>query len=227
VIRYGTSLDRMRSKARNIRFLDQAGVEIGSHTVRHSHTREWSREQWLHSFSDFQRILDLHGLPKPLGFRAPFLEWNEHLYPVMEQYQMTYDTSKTGGGRWPRRAPGTNIWVFGIPSVRIPHRERPALYFDLNMKTLLRRAAEAEGLSEEPDVRRYMNEQYFQAGMRLFNRSYRGNRVPVLISGHGNFRGPIIRIMRQVCNRPQVRCATFREAAEYMNQHPEMEGVRR
>jgi hypothetical protein len=43
--------------------------------------------------------------------------------------------------------------------------------------------------------------------------------------GHGGFRAATLRLMSRVCGLPSVRCAAFREAAEYMDAHPELEGV--
>jgi hypothetical protein len=99
------------------------------------------------------------------------------------------------------------------------------LFFDLNMETLLRRAAAAAEIAGEPATTDWVDEQYEAIGYREFVARYRGRRVPFLVSGHGGFRLPTMRLLRRVCELPMVRCAAFREAAAYLQEHPEMEGV--
>jgi hypothetical protein len=71
-----------------------------------------------------------------------------------------------------------------------------------------------------------MEDAFERAVERAFYQRYQGSRAPLLVSGHGGFRAPITRFMRRVCRMDHVRCATFREATDYMDAHPEMEGAR-
>ena len=224
VYRYAERLDRIRDKAANIRELAELGVEIASHGVRHTHGGGWSRDEWRFELGDHRRILALAGIPQPAGFRAPFLEGNSELYPVLQELGMTYDSSQVGGRCWPTRHPGTRIWVFGVPSVALPDG-RQALWFDDNLETLLRPAAAADGVSGEADIRAWMEDAFFAAGVAEFTRRYEGSRAPFLVSGHGGFRKATIRLLNRVCDLPDVRCAAFREAAAYLDAHPELEGV--
>jgi hypothetical protein len=226
VFDYAEDMTQIRGKAENIRRLHALGVEIGSHTVRHLDGSAWSRDEWEHELADHARILDLADLPQPAGFRAPFLGRNEHMYAVLAAHGYAYDASETQNSRtWPRRRPGTRLWQFGIPSVPLPGRDRPVLFFDLNMEERLRRAALEAGVEGDAEVAARMEQAFFEIGMAEFQRRYRGSRAPFLISGHGGFREAITRLMRRVCRLEHVRCATFSEAVAYMEAHPEMEGA--
>ncbi|MBX7195228.1 MAG: polysaccharide deacetylase family protein [Sandaracinaceae bacterium] len=227
VFDYAESMEQIQGKIENIRRLHELGVEIGSHTVRHERGGEWTAEEWEHEIADHERILDLVHLPRPDGFRAPFLATNEHLYTSLVAHHYRYDCSRTANSRlWPMRYPGTQLWQFGIPSVMIPGRDRPALLYDLNMEERLRRAAVAEGVTGEAEIIEWMDRAFYRAIESEFRRRYRRGRAPFLISGHGGFRDAITRFMRHVCHMDHVRCATFREAVDYMEAHPEMEGAR-
>ena len=224
VFDYAENLEQIRGKAENVRRLHRLGVEIGSHTVRHENGHEWDRERWDFELADHARILTLNGLPQPVGFRAPFLGRNEAMYQALSAHRFAYDASEPSNShRWPHRYPGTQVWMFGIPSVPFEGRDRPVLFFDLNMEARLRSAAVAQGIEGDEAIVAWMNARYSRMGFLAFRQRYRSSRAPFLISGHGGFREPITRLMRHICRMPHVRCATFREAAEYMNAHPEME----
>lgn len=225
IVHYASDLDRVLDKVRNIRALAQAGVEMGSHAVRHDHGRDWDLARWRHEIADVQRISDLHGLPRPVGFRAPFLEWNEDLYTALREHGYRYDVSRTGNGNaWPARHPRTGLWTFHIPSVRLPGRADPVLYFDDNVRVLLEREARARGLHGAA-AERWMDDTYVDVSLTAFEQRYYGNRAPFVVGGHGSFRTATVRLMRQICHRPQVHCATFSQAVEYLEAHPELEGA--
>jgi hypothetical protein len=224
VYQYADGVEHILIKVRNIRELDELGVELGSHSVRHAHGGGWSEEAWRFELADHQRILDLVGLPRPSGFRAPFLDWSPGLYPALEAMGMVYDTSQVGGRAWPVRAPGSRIWIFGVPSVSIPGHPN-ALFYDFNLEERLRQAAVGKGIAGEANLRRWIDDAFYAVANGEFQRRYAGNRAPFLVSGHGTFLEPILRLMKRICPLPGVRCATFREAAAYLDAHPELEGV--
>jgi peptidoglycan/xylan/chitin deacetylase (PgdA/CDA1 family) len=223
-VRYSRDLAHLRAKIANIRTLADAGVEMGSHAVRHDHGRHWDLARWRHEIADDRRIAQLHGLPLPQGFRAPFLEWNEHTYTALAEHGYRYDVSQGGGHAWPARDPRTGLWVFTMPHVGLPGRDEPVLYFDENVRRLLGAEARRRGLHGAA-AQRWMDDAYVDAGLDEFERRYRGNRAPFVVGGHGVFRDAATRLMREVCPRPNVRCATFREAVDYLEAHPELAGA--
>ncbi|MBI5498659.1 MAG: polysaccharide deacetylase family protein [Deltaproteobacteria bacterium] len=224
VYEYAERLERVLAKVQRIRELDELGIELASHSVRHRHGGAWSEDEWRFEIGDHRRILDLVGLPLPAGFRAPFLEWSPGMYRALEESGATYDSSQVGGREWPRRHPGTRIWVFALPTVVIPGRGG-VLFFDDNVRSILREAAVDAGVAGDERIAAWVEDAYGDAALREFQARYSGNRAPFLISGHGEFQGPMLRVMRRVCPLPDVRCATFREAAAYMDEHPELEGM--
>jgi peptidoglycan/xylan/chitin deacetylase (PgdA/CDA1 family) len=221
---YAANLEELHAYAQRIRDLAEMGIEMACHTVRHEHGREWSADQWRTEINDFVRILSLSGIAPVVGFRAPFLETTDVRFPVLEEFGFRYDSSRPGGRCWPTRPAGSRIWTFPIPSVEIPGG-REVLFFDVNMRTLLREAAEKAGVTGTDEVKTWVEEEYYRAARREFDRRYDGARAPFLISGHGGFRIPTLRLMREACRLPLVRCAAFTEATDYMDAHPEMNGV--
>ena len=221
VIGYARDVSVIQARAANVRELSARGVEIGSHAVRHAHGLRFDEATWRTELVDHERISELLDLPRPVGFRAPFLEYNEAMYTALAAHGTRYDASRPGGRAWPTRHP-SGIWLFSIPNVIVPPGRR-ALFFDDNLRELLLPLAHAAGKSGR-DAERHIDDAYYQAAMAEFQERYRGERPPFLISGHGNFRGGILRVMRNVCGLPDVRCATFREAVEYLDAHPELAG---
>jgi hypothetical protein len=221
VIRYARTLSVLRARAANTRELAELGVEVSSHAVRHGHGLRWSEQEWRTEVADHQRITDLLRLPRALGFRAPFLEYNDGMYAALAAHGARYDASRPGGRAWPTRH-ATGIWLFSIPSVPVPGGGR-ALFFDDNLRTVFAPHARARGLAGRA-AEDFMHGLYYDAALAEFNVRYEGERAPFLVSGHGNFRKGILRFMRRVCELPDVRCATFREATDYMDAHPELAG---
>ncbi|MCA9534891.1 MAG: polysaccharide deacetylase family protein [Myxococcales bacterium] len=221
VIRYARTLRYIRARAANVRDMAALGVEIGSHAVRHAHGLRWSEAEWRVELADHQRISDLLRFPRPLGFRAPFLEYNDGMYAALAAHGARYDASQPGGRSWPTRHP-SGIWQFSVPTVPVPGGGR-ALFFDDNLRTVFGGMARARGLSGRA-AEDHMDSLYVDAAMAEFQQRYSGERAPLLVSGHGNFRKGILRFMRRVCELPDVRCTTFREATDYLDAHPELAG---
>ena len=213
VVPYARDPDAIAGSAQALKELHAAGVELASHTVRHFKGRRWTYAQWKAEFADHQRILDMHGLPKPRGFRAPFLSTGKRgravpeqaLFRVMVEYGMVFDSSKVYGAEvgWPHRIGDTRIWEAWNPMIR-------------------RKGGSAQlffGWSGTHNTYAF----YFRA-LAEFKRRYHGNRAPLLLGGHGEHMRSIGRLMRKVCYWPKVRCATYSEMVDYMEAHPDLSG---
>lgn len=223
-IRYARDLHYLRGKVENLRVLAGMGVELSSHGVRHDHGAPWDLPRWRAEVRDNARILDLFGLPHPTGFRAPFLEAGPSAYRAFSEAGARYDAGCLGDGSWPTRDPETGVWRFCLPMVNVEGRPNPVLFFDDNMRTVLGALARERGLNGAA-AEELMDEGYHRAAMQGFLRRYRGNRAPFLVSGHGTMQRAMMRTLRHVCELPDVRCATMREALEYVEAHPELEGA--
>ena len=222
VIRYARGLSEIQRRAANVREISELGVEISSHGVRHRRGLRFSDQEWREEIDEHARITSLAGLPSPVGFRAPFLEHNRGMYAALAAHGVRYDASRPGARTWPTRDE-TGIWLFPIPSVSVPGSRGPTLFFDDNLRTVMGEEAARRGL-EGREAEAFMDRGYVRAARAEFDLRYRGERAPLLLSGHGNFRGAILRFMRGVCGRPQVRCASFREATDYLDAHPGLAG---
>jgi peptidoglycan/xylan/chitin deacetylase (PgdA/CDA1 family) len=224
VVRYAPDVNAIRYKVANIRALAEGGVEFGSHAVRHEHGQGWTLAQWRQEIADDARIMDLVGLPRSRGFRAPFLEVNRHTYTALAEHGYRYDVSGPGGPSWPTRHPRTGTWRFPIPSVNLPDGLGRVLYFDDNVEQVLRTRARARGLSGAR-ADRWMDDVFVRAALEELERRLWGNRAPFVVGGHGNMAEATLQLMRRVCWQPEIRCATFSEAVTYLEAHPGLEGT--
>lgn len=223
-LQYADDVESLRQKIANIRRLAELGVEMASHGVRHRHGAQLDEQAWRRELEDVLRIAELHDIPRPVGFRAPFLETNEPFFSALGDNGFTYDVSQVGGLSWPERHPRTGVWQFTVPSVRIPGRSGAVLFYDENTQNVLRAEARDRGLSGA-DARRWVDDTFYEAGLSAFRQRYRGARAPFVVGGHNRMRAATVRLLREVCGRPHVRCATFSEAVRYLQAHPELEGV--
>ncbi|MEM4267449.1 MAG: polysaccharide deacetylase family protein [Candidatus Woesearchaeota archaeon] len=83
----------------------EEGHEIGSHTVRHydggKNGKNWSKQQWVDELSEFdghiEKLFFKNGRPyKAVGFRAPYLSYNDAMYEALRELGYQYDTSHAG-----------------------------------------------------------------------------------------------------------------------------------
>ncbi len=209
-IDYANDPDEIQRRAANVLALNEQGVEFGSHTVRHLHGLHWSVAQWRTEFAEHRQILDLLKLPRPRGIRAPFLEYNDNFFTALADEGLLYDSSRPHAGKpaWPVRVAEGRAWSVGVPVVKLLNGKR-ALFFDLNLRNNFH-------VSED---------EYYKVAMQEFIARYHGARAPFMLSGHGNYLAPTARFLREVCALAKVRCGTFSELVEYMNQHPELAGA--
>lgn len=195
---------QIEGRVRVVQELARRGHELSSHSTRHENGGSWDQAAWRSEFDEYSRYMhDLVGLEPPVGFRAPHLAATSALLEVEGERHMLYDASRPGEGRvWPRRSAG-NVWSFPVPSFYFPRLQRRIIAFDDSYR--LRHVTDAE-----------LGEVY----LAEFEHRFHSNRAPLVISSHGPFAGASRILVRAVCGRPQVRCASFRQLAEYLNAHP-------
>lgn len=215
VIGHAWSPDAISGAVASLKQMHADGIELGSHGVQHFSGRGWTKKQWQSEFREHARILALHGLPKPVGYRAPFLETSkpgfasdsDPLFQVMEEHGMRYDSSKAGRlqPRWPTRIGKTDIWELELPMYQHP-KKGPVILFG---KSRTNKWHIMHALKQQFDLR------------------YNTNRAPLVLGGHGEFSEEIEKFLTTACFRPGVRCGTYREFVHFMDRHPELEGAER
>jgi peptidoglycan/xylan/chitin deacetylase (PgdA/CDA1 family) len=211
VIGHASDPDAILTSVETLFGLQERGVELASHGVQHQNGKGWTRAQWGAEFREHARILALHGLPTPAGFRAPFLktshpgvpQLSDPMFQVMTAYGMRYDSSKVGpiAPRWPTRIEGTRIWEVELPMYE--GAKRPTLLFGPS-------AMGRWGL--------------FYLLREEFERRYHGDRAPLVYGGHGEFVDTVERFLTSVCYQPDVRCVTYSEFVRYLDRQAEVQG---
>lgn len=213
------------------------GHEIGCHLTGHYNGASWTEAEWRQEFGSFfdiiqnvatinhleQEPLKRHALLLPpegiVGFRAPELGVNPHLWPVLLAYHFQYDTSLTG-------KPGTQptplkngLWEF--PLEKIPFAGSPTsslLSMDYNFYFKQSKAHDVvkKGTPEWNDF--YL--QVLASYRDYFKKNYEGNHAPLFIGHHfslwndGVYWEALKTFARETCGKPQVKCVSYKEVME-------------
>jgi hypothetical protein len=127
-----------------------AGHELGDHTHTHPHGNQFTQAEWR---AEIQKCIDLVAgdvLPRVdlVGFRTPFLEWNDNTFAAVASLGFHYDCSIEDGQQpgmdgknfhWPytldRGSPGDEavhahpgLWEMPVHPVIVPPDEACAAY---------------------------------------------------------------------------------------------------
>lgn len=224
--------------------LDQIGAgyvegnEIGTHFGGHfclpgaNSVASWTAADWSTELDQVNALLanvnQNNSLSPPVslpfgpsdvvGDRTPCLQGDlAALYPVLAQRGFRYDASQSDReGQWPKRQ--TGIWSFPLASIPLAGRSIHVLSMDYNLYVNQTRAHDVPA-ALEPSV----EEQAYQTFLGYFSRAYAGNRAPVIIGAHFThwnndaYLNALTRLMDDVCTRPEVRCVSFRELADWLD----------
>lgn len=211
----------------------QEGHEIGSHAVGHFNGSRWSEADWTREFKDFDRFIfdayKINNLQGSLsfdrsaiqGFRAPELGHSPGLYKTLKKEGFRYDTSRVAPANyWPKQENG--IWNFPLASLKTALTYKTVLSMDYNFYYL-----HSKGKPDYSDSLLY-EEDMFESYLQYFQSNYLGNRAPVHIGHHfsdwnqGAYWKALFRFAEAVCGKPEVRCVTYSELADFMDlQTPE------
>ncbi|MCB8750787.1 polysaccharide deacetylase family protein [Planktothrix agardhii] len=215
----------------------QEGHEIGSHAVGHFDGSRWSEADWKKEFNYFDQFIfdayKINGLKGAFafdrsaiqGFRAPELGQSLGLYKTLKKTGFRYDTSKVAAANyWPKQENG--IWNFPLASLTTAITRKNVLSMDYNFYYL-----HSQAKPNSSNAKRY-EEDTFQTYLKYFNSNYSGNRAPVNIGHHfsawnqGAYWNALFRFAEEVCGKPEVRCVTYSELADFMDlQTPEQIAV--
>ncbi|MFI0453604.1 hypothetical protein [Actinomadura sp. 6N118] len=151
-----------------------------------------------------------------VGGRAPCLEGRHNLVKAGRSMGFRYDSSGNGEQVWPRKTFG--LWDLPLQRIPMPGRSFEVLSMDYNFL-----ANQSKKYNGSP-ARRPLWKNQMRAGlMRGFTRAYSGNRAPMVIGNHferwngGIYMDVIEEVMRDVCQKEEVRCVSFRQLVDWLD----------
>jgi peptidoglycan/xylan/chitin deacetylase (PgdA/CDA1 family) len=229
-INFGGSSEDVKKRIDYINALYAKGHEIASHAVGHFNGGHWSAAQWEQEFATYRDIfanaegraraatakLDVP-FAKVVGFRAPYLAVGSGLYAALRHNGFRYDTSGISyPDRWPQKRDG--LWRFDLVELRIDGLRRRTLSMDYNFFVAQSRAR------LDPRRAELFKQQMLATYLDYFRANYSGNRAPLNIGHHfegyqrGVYNEALKEFARRVCGLPEVKCATYSELADFMDQ---------
>ncbi len=229
-INFGGSAEDVHRRVDYINALYAKGHEIASHAVGHFNGGRWSAAQWGQEFASYRDIfanadakaraaaskLDVP-FAKVVGFRAPYLAVGSGLYEALRRDGFRYDTSGISyPDQWPQKRDG--LWRFNLVTLKIHGLGRNTLSMDYNFIV-----AQSHGVAD-PRRAALFKEQMLATYLDYFRTNYTGNRAPLNIGHHfeayqgGVYNEALKEFARRVCGLPEVKCATYSELADFMDQ---------
>jgi hypothetical protein len=241
--------DALRQEMTDLKRAHAEGNEIGTHFMGHicgsgkGSVGSFSQADWEQDLQQFYKAVDNANTtnhlnpPIDLGFkgedvvgdRTPCLEGNFHnLYPVIAKHGFTYETSPTPEIRWPYRGASdtgpSNLWVFPLATVPM----YGSSHYDLDMDWNICDYHEKDCLDAPVDkaAAARWSQQALDTYRTYFEKSYTGDRAPLFIGDHfemwhnGAYTRALTSFVKETCNKPEVRCVSYQEAASWLNTTP-------
>ncbi|MFD8013047.1 hypothetical protein [Streptomyces sp. NPDC058955] len=227
----------IRDTVRELRGAWLEGNEIGTHFNGHFCGAEggvgtWSVEEWkseIRQAKSFVKNWKTNaGLraeqPLPfdydkelVGARTPCLEGRANFVKAASELGFRYDTSGVNDQIWPKKDQG--VWDLSMHLVPVPGRAFQTLSMDYNFMV-----NQSPGTTQgDPGMHRYWGDQMRDGLVQAFERSYRGNRAPVIIGNHfeswngGTYMRAIEETIATVCVQKDVECVSFRQLADWLD----------
>ncbi|MFJ6464556.1 hypothetical protein ACIQM0_26605 [Streptomyces sp. NPDC091387] len=213
------------------------GNEIGTHFNGHFCGKDggvgtWSVAEWKSEINQAKSFVkgwksndpELKGL-KPLPFdydkeliggRTPCLEGQKNMVAAARSMGFRYDSSGVNDQVWPKKKGG--IWDLSMQLVPVPGREFETLSMDYNF--MFNQSGTTQG---DPDQHEYWGNQMRDGLLQAFDRSYDGNRAPLIIGNHfeswngGTYMRAIEETIETVCTKQGVRCVSFKQLADWLD----------
>lgn len=201
--------------------------------------RPWSEADWNSEFEQFNsmffNVFQVNGLKpsakypsgwlfKPsdvVGFRAPLLATTPGLWPTLKKFGFRYDTSKSSAPTyWPQRQ-SWGGWNFPLAEIKIAGTAKRTFSMDYNWLCAQSGCATKKDLTETERLK--FKQQMLDSYMYYFKINYFGGRAPVHIGHHfskwnkGAYWDAMKEFANNVCNRPEVRCVTYKAYADWLD----------
>jgi hypothetical protein len=215
------------------------GHEIGSHANGHYDGSTWTVDEWKQELSAFNDLISRAesvevtkgeptnrshiNLPQEhtIGFRAPELGRNAAMYDALSDLGYRYDTSGVGKpDAWPVKD-GHGLWLFPLAKISYATTTSSILSMDYNFY-FKQSAAKDIFKKGTPEWQRAYDEM-LTSFTNYFDKNYEGNRAPVTMGNHfsewndGLYWEVMKDFAREECSKPEVRCVTFSELADWMD----------
>ncbi|MCP3769655.1 hypothetical protein [Streptomyces sp. MAR25Y5] len=213
------------------------GNEIGTHFNGHfcgpdGGVGEWSVAEWKDEIAQaklFVKAWKTHtGMkneaPLPfdydkelIGARTPCLEGQENFTKAASELGFRYDTSGVNNQVWPKKKQG--LWDLSLQLVPFPGHSFEQLAMDYNFMV------NQSGTATQGDPAKHAlwGDQMRDGLLAGFRRAYDGNRAPLIIGNHfeswngGTYMRAVEETVEAVCNKPDVRCVSFRQLADWLD----------
>ncbi|MFD8257685.1 polysaccharide deacetylase family protein [Streptomyces griseoluteus] len=213
------------------------GNEIGTHFNGHfcgpdGGVGQWSVAEWKSEISQAKEFVKTwktnSGLKKSsplpfdydkelIGARTPCLEGQKNFIKAASQLGFRYDSSGVNDQVWPKKREG--LWDLSMQLVPFPGHTFEQLTMDYNFM-VNQSGTRTQG---DPDKFALWGDELRDGLLRGFDRAYDGNRAPLIIGNHfeswngGTYMRAIEDVVKNVCNKPDVRCVSFRELTDWLD----------
>ncbi|MBK3626964.1 hypothetical protein ACWC9X_02100 [Streptomyces asoensis] len=213
------------------------GNEIGTHFNGHfcgkdGGVGQWSVEEWKDEIAQAKQFVRTwktntgmkNAAPLPfdydkelIGARTPCLEGQKNFMKAARELGFRYDTSGVNNQVWPGKKEG--LWDLSMQLVPFPGHHYEQLTMDYNFM-VNQSGTKTQG---DPDKQEFWGDQMRDGLLAGFHRAYDGNRAPLIIGNHfeswngGVYMRAVEEVVENVCNKPDVRCVSFRQLADWLD----------
>ncbi|WP_405567905.1 hypothetical protein OG418_23660 [Streptomyces phaeochromogenes] len=227
----------IKDTVRQLRGAWLEGNEIGTHFNGHfcgggGGVGQWSVEDWKDEIAQAKLFVKswksttgtTKASPLPfdyekelIGARTPCLEGRKNFMRAARELGFRYDTSGVNNQVWPKKEKG--LWDLSMQLVPVPGRAFETLTMDYNF-LVNQSGATTRG---NPAKHAYWGDQMRDGLLKGFSRAYKGNRAPLIIGNHfeswngGTYMRAVQETIERVCTKPEVRCVSFRQLADWLD----------
>ncbi|MFD5567972.1 polysaccharide deacetylase family protein [Streptomyces cadmiisoli] len=228
--------DGIADTVKQLRLAWLEGNEIGTHFNGHfcgsGGVGEWSVEEWKDEIAQAKQFVkswktnsgmkDTSPLPfdydkELIGARTPCLEGQKNFIKAASGLGFRYDTSGVNNQVWPGKKEG--LWDLSMQLVPFPGHTYEQLTMDYNFMV------NQSGTTTQGDPAKHerWGDEMRDGLLQGFQRAYDGNRAPLIIGNHfeswngGTYMRAVQEVVEQVCNKPEVRCVSFRQLVDWLD----------